>query len=115
MAGRRLSVARKATSDDAVTGRAEGTAPAEETPGEGDKKNAWEAAECVKLAVFGMTCSGCADAVRRAVMRCRGVEKAVVDLSRGEIEVSGTGFNVAEIVAAVKGAGYEARPSACLP
>jgi len=63
------------------------------------------------LRVTGMTCSHCADTVRRALEECPGVESAEVDLVRGRAVVKG-GADADALVAAVGGVGYHAEAEA---
>jgi copper chaperone CopZ len=58
------------------------------------------------LAVSGMTCSHCADAVERALSECEGVDAAEVDLGRAWAVVTGRGFDRPRLVSAVTGLGY---------
>jgi copper chaperone CopZ len=62
----------------------------------------------VTLAVTGMTCGGCANAVRRALTRVPGVAGAEVDLAQGRATVEGSAPADA-LVAAVAAAGYGVR------
>jgi copper chaperone len=55
--------------------------------------------------VGGMTCGGCAAAVKRAVEQAVPGAAATVSLERGEVEV--TGGDVAAAKAAIIGAGFE--------
>lgn len=55
--------------------------------------------------VSGMTCGHCANAVTRAVEDLPSVERALVDLDRGELTVEGAAEERA-IEEAVAGAGY---------
>ncbi|WP_230532407.1 heavy-metal-associated domain-containing protein [Microvirga roseola] len=55
--------------------------------------------------VSGMTCGHCALAVTREVESLKGVERAVIDLSRGELTVEGRADEDA-IRGAVTKAGY---------
>lgn len=61
------------------------------------------------LSITGMTCDGCANAVRRALSRVAGVERAEVDLARGRAVVAGVA-RPEDLVAAVKAAGFGAEP-----
>jgi copper chaperone CopZ len=63
----------------------------------------------IALGVSGMTCEGCAGAVRRVLTRVPGVSKAEIDLAGGRATVEGTA-PVSDLVAAVEAAGYGARP-----
>jgi hypothetical protein len=62
------------------------------------------------LAIDGMTCGHCAEAVSRALSRCPHVAAVQVDLARGRAVVTGEGLRVDELVAAVQSAGYQAQP-----
>lgn len=66
-------------------------------------------ADRLALAVEGMTCGSCARTVERALMRVSGVRHAAVDLARGHAYVEGDA-RPADLVPAIKAAGYEARP-----
>lgn len=57
------------------------------------------------LAVSGMTCSGCAGAVTRALTAVPGVVAAQVDLAAGRATVTGTA-RAAELIRAVQDAGF---------
>ena len=67
------------------------------------------AAAGVTLSVTGMTCSGCANTLKRVLSRVPGVTSADVDLGSGRARVSGTASPEA-LVAAVEAAGYGAQP-----
>lgn len=59
-------------------------------------------------AVRGMTCQHCADAVTRELMAVAGVRKVDVDVATGRVVVdSDRPLAIAEVRAAVTGAGYE--------
>jgi hypothetical protein len=62
------------------------------------------------LAVKGMTCSGCANSVTRALRQQPGVEEVQVDLESGKAFVSGSTLQVAGLVTAVERLGYTAAP-----
>jgi Cu+-exporting ATPase len=64
--------------------------------------------ERMKLAVTGMTCSHCVNNVKRALEGVSGVESVNVELDKGEAQITGTA-DVADLLQAVKDAGYEAR------
>ncbi|MDF2232828.1 heavy metal translocating P-type ATPase [Albimonas sp. CAU 1670] len=69
--------------------------------------------ETVTLAVRGMTCASCAGRVQRALEAAPGVISAEVNLAIDQAEVRrlrGSG-DLADLIAAVKAAGYEAAPS----
>jgi copper chaperone len=55
--------------------------------------------------VSGMTCGHCAQAVTKEVEKLGDVERALVDLERGELTVEGRA-DEAEIRAAIEKAGY---------
>jgi len=57
------------------------------------------------LTVRGMTCSHCADAVRRALLECQGVDSASVDLASGAAIVRGEG-NLDELRRSIESLGY---------
>ena len=62
----------------------------------------------VELAISGMTCSTCINAVTRALSRVVGVNTVQVALETGQARVRGTaGPEI--LVAAVEKAGFEAR------
>ena len=62
----------------------------------------------IRLRVTGMTCSHCAESLRRALAECEGVDTAEVDLSAGLATVTGTRPEVDQLVAAVEQLGYKA-------
>lgn len=63
----------------------------------------------VTLDVEGMTCEGCASAVESALSGIEGVRRADVSLEAGEARiVAEDELAVADLVAAVEGAGYGA-------
>jgi len=64
------------------------------------------------LAVAGMTCASCAGRVERALGAVPGVVGAAVNLAAERVRVTALGgaVAVADLVAAVAAAGYEARP-----
>ncbi|GAB6876629.1 heavy metal translocating P-type ATPase [Thermaerobacter litoralis] len=66
----------------------------------------------VRLAISGMTCAACVNRVERALRRVPGVAEAAVNLATGTGTVRllpGTA-SVADLVGAVRDAGYEAEP-----
>ena len=65
-------------------------------------------AEGVTLAITGMTCSGCANTVKRVLSRVPGVTRAEVDLASGRAAVSGTA-RPEDLVAVVRAAGFGAQ------
>ncbi len=67
----------------------------------------------VKLTVTGMTCTNCARHVTEAIQSVPGVHSASVVLDTGRASVrwnSDANANVPAVIAAVKEAGYEAKP-----
>jgi copper chaperone CopZ len=67
-------------------------------------------AEDVTLSITGMTCSGCANTVKRVLSRVQGVTRTEVDHARGRATVSGMA-RPEDLVAAVRAAGYGAQLS----
>lgn len=68
---------------------------------EGSKR----AATPVVLAVSGMTCGGCANAVSRALSQVPGVVEARVDLATARATVTGTA-RPEDLIRAVEAAGF---------
>ena len=68
----------------------------------------------VGLRVGGMSCAGCASAVRRAIEAVPGVTAASVDFASGRAIVRGTGLDPDVIASSVRRGGYEASPEAML-
>lgn len=64
-----------------------------------------------KLLVDGMTCTHCADAVRRALLECAGVHSAEVNLDSGAAAVAGESLDFDELRSAVEAMGYGLRPA----
>ncbi len=62
--------------------------------------------ETMKLAISGMTCSHCAESVRRALLECPGVKDVEVNLANGETAVAGEGFDLAVMKKAIEELGY---------
>jgi copper chaperone len=60
-----------------------------------------------EIRVGGMSCQHCVTAVDKAVRTVPGVTGAVVDLQAGLVTVEGA-FDRAQVVDAIKKAGYEA-------
>ena len=83
-----------------LSGRRRSASADERAPGDGLRRMA--------LLVTGMTCSHCADAVKRALEECDGVREADVDLRGGRAVVTGGRLDQERLVAAVTAAGYEA-------
>jgi Cu+-exporting ATPase len=65
------------------------------------------ASGATRLAITGMTCTGCARALERALSRVAGVERANVDFGAHLAVVDGTAAPV-ELIRAVEAAGYGA-------
>jgi len=63
--------------------------------------------DSLELAVSGMTCSHCAESVRRALVHCAGVRSVEVDLNGGRAVVSGHSLQPEQLVAAVSEEGFE--------
>lgn len=63
--------------------------------------------DCAVLAIRGMTCGACANAVHRALARVPGVVRVEVDLAAGRALAQGSA-RPQDLVAAVAGAGYHA-------
>lgn len=63
--------------------------------------------ETVEIKVAGMSCEHCVAAVGKAARSVPGVTEAVVDLKAGLVKVEGS-FDRAQVIAAIKSAGYEA-------
>lgn len=59
------------------------------------------------IAVSGMTCQGCVNAVTRVLSRVSGTQDVTVDLAAGRAVVQGTA-EPAALLAAVRKAGYGA-------
>jgi copper chaperone CopZ len=64
--------------------------------------------EAVTLSIEGMTCSGCAKAVTRALSQVPGVTAVAVDLGTGQARIEG-GARPQHLVAAVEQAGFDVR------
>jgi len=60
------------------------------------------------LKIHGMTCTGCAASVRRALLECPGVESAQVDLSGGTAVVQGKDADFEVLAGAVRAIGHRA-------
>jgi len=63
----------------------------------------------IELLVTGMTCSHCAESVRRVLSECDGVRSAEVSLGSGRAVVGGEDLDVRQLVAAVAEMGYKAK------
>ncbi|MDP2698063.1 heavy-metal-associated domain-containing protein [Thalassospira sp.] len=60
------------------------------------------------LKVEKMSCGHCVQAVTKAVENVTGVEKADVDLAKGEVTITGNA-DIAALIAAIDDAGFPAR------
>ncbi len=72
----------------------------------GRRRHAGSAAMSVSMRIEGMTCQGCASAVRESLESVKGVASADVDLMAGEVTIHGTGISLERAAAAVRHAGY---------
>ncbi|MEP9389597.1 heavy metal-associated domain-containing protein [Mesorhizobium sp. KR9-304] len=64
----------------------------------------------IELIIDGMHCSGCANAVRRALAAVPSVSAVTVDLGAGRASVEAeAGIDPAKLLSAAEEAGYEAR------
>jgi Cu+-exporting ATPase len=61
----------------------------------------------IRLAVIGMTCAGCVNAVERVLARVPGAADVHVDLAAGRADVAGNASPEA-LLSAVRKAGYAA-------
>ena len=64
--------------------------------------------QTAEIKVTGMSCEHCVAAVGKAARSVPGVTEALVDLKAGTVKVQGA-FERAQVVEAIKAAGYEAR------
>ncbi len=65
-----------------------------------------ERTQTTRLSIEGMTCGHCAASVKRALTETPGVDSAEVNLPAKEARVTGRGYDVAELRAAVESLGY---------
>lgn len=72
--------------------------------------NAQTPANEIDLAITGMTCEGCANALTRVLSRVDGVAHVAVDFAAGRAQVAGSA-STDRLVAAVEEAGYGATPA----
>ena len=65
----------------------------------------------MEFQVEGMSCGGCAEAVKRAVRKVAPEAEVAVDLTRGRVTVSppGAAPDAAAVAAAIDKAGFSAR------
>ncbi len=66
-----------------------------------------ESDQRLELAIEGMTCGHCAEAVRRALVACHNVVSARVELAAGRAIVTGAGLDRQRLADGVRGLGYE--------
>lgn len=58
--------------------------------------------------VKGMTCGHCVQTVEKAARSVAGVSQATVDLGKGQATITGSGFDLDEVIEAISEAGYAA-------
>lgn len=58
--------------------------------------------------VKGMTCGHCAKTVEKAVLSVAGVSQATVDLEKGQANITGSDFDLNEVIEAISEEGYAA-------
>lgn len=58
--------------------------------------------------VRGMTCGHCAQTVEKAALSVAGVSQATVDLGEGQVTMSGTNYDLDEVIEANSEVGYAA-------
>ena len=83
--------------------------PAESAEGAMADRSGGQRAE---LVVTGMTCSHCAESIRRSLSECDGVLSADVDLKRGRAVIVGNHLDMDQLTASVTELGYVAHMSA---
>jgi copper chaperone CopZ len=64
----------------------------------------------IKLAIEGMSCNHCLNAVSRGLSQLAGVRIKSVAIGRADLEFDPEQVNAAQIVAAIDEAGYKATP-----
>lgn len=64
-------------------------------------------ADQLELNIEGMTCASCVARVEKALNKVEGVTAASVNLATETVQVSGSNLNIANLIQAVKKAGYE--------
>jgi copper chaperone CopZ len=72
------------------------------------RESAAEGSGTAVLSIFGMTCDGCVNTVKRILSRVPGVHRAEVELASGRAVVTGEARPEA-LLTAVQGAGYGAQ------
>ena len=70
-----------------------------------DHEHDGEAPPAITLTIKGMTCSHCADSVRRGLLECPGVDTVRVDLTAGQAVVTGQ-VDQAQLREAIESLGY---------
>lgn len=66
-------------------------------------------ADQLELNIEGMTCASCVARVEKALNKVEGVTAASVNLATETVQVFGSNLNIANLIQAVKKAGYEAQ------
>ncbi|WP_404798926.1 heavy metal translocating P-type ATPase [Acinetobacter thermotolerans] len=66
-------------------------------------------ADKLELSIEGMTCASCVARVEKALSKVEGVTSACVNLATETAQVYGSNLNAADLIQAVKKAGYEAQ------
>ncbi len=67
--------------------------------------------EQITFNVPGMTCAHCERAVHDEITGVRGVDSVTIDLATKDVVVTGTALVLADLLAAIDEAGYEAVPA----
>ena len=67
--------------------------------------------ERITFNVPGMTCAHCERAVHDEITDVRGVDSVTIDLATKDVVVTGTALVLADLLAAIDEAGYEAVPA----
>jgi uncharacterized membrane protein YraQ (UPF0718 family)/copper chaperone CopZ len=60
----------------------------------------------VSLIVKGMTCNHCKETVHEAIINCKNIDKATIDLTSGRVEIYGKNINSTEIIEAITKVGF---------
>lgn len=64
--------------------------------------------EMIAIPIGGMSCQHCVASVTKTLSAMPGVESVDVNLEKGEARVSGTGFDVSALRAAIEDLGFDA-------
>ena len=58
--------------------------------------------------VYGcfMTCNHCKETVHEAIINCKNIDKATIDLTSGRVEIYGKNINSTEIIEAITKVGF---------